>query len=221
MWNEKLRNDFKFDYDLVWVDIDTQFDVFCGLTTRFLKQVNNIYGNNGHFSILIDWTRTDISKFFLVFQMSSLMPSEGLGGDMAGYQTITILPQEMNQNPDMNYVLIMTKPDGSTDHTAAPLASQIVDLKVSPGFVQRGSSDFTLLLVLWHPLRQVDKLYRYTSYFFTFKQAPHSCSHFTLFFKSNVLMSLRNCLYDCLIWQAERVSNKLQESIFQKIIILF
>ena len=65
--------------------------------------------------------------------MSSLLSAEGLGE--LGYQTITIMPPGVNQGNDMNYVLIMSPPEG--DKTAAQvLGPQVVDIKVSRSFVK-------------------------------------------------------------------------------------
>ncbi|XP_005096662.1 uncharacterized protein LOC101849454 [Aplysia californica] len=61
-------------------------------------------------------------------QMSGLLPTESLGGEL-GYQTITIMPSELNQTGDMNYVLIMAPTDGGDKDMSSPINSQVLDLK--------------------------------------------------------------------------------------------
>lgn len=65
--------------------------------------------------------------------MSGLLATDGTINSDLGFQTITILPSELNQGGDMNYVLIMSQSDGSKDghNQLATQLAQVLDFKVS------------------------------------------------------------------------------------------
>ncbi|XP_059168933.1 zinc finger protein 236-like [Physella acuta] len=64
-------------------------------------------------------------------QMSGLLATDGTINSDLGFQTITILPSELNQGGDMNYVLIMSQSDGNKDgnNQLTTQLAQVLDFK--------------------------------------------------------------------------------------------
>ncbi|CAL1536834.1 unnamed protein product [Lymnaea stagnalis] len=60
-------------------------------------------------------------------QKSGLLGPDGSINSELGFQTITIMPSDLNQSGDMNYVFIMAPTDGSKDGTQQ--LAQVLDLK--------------------------------------------------------------------------------------------